>query len=92
MHKKEFAEYISDEYSCTLKDANRIINVFTNSVISILREGKDISLISFGNFSVSKIPARDGRNPRTGEPLKMIVYNQSKFKAGQKLKDSVNNK
>ena len=92
MNKKEFARYISDEHSCTLKEANRIIDVFTNSVISSLSEGKDISLIGFGLFSVSKIPARDGRNPRTGEALKIAAYNQPKFKAGQKLKDSVNNK
>ena len=91
MNKKEFARYISDEYSCTVTEANRIIDLFTNSVISGLSEGKDISLTGFGLFSVSKIPARDGRNPKTGEPLKIAAYNQPKFKAGQKLKDSVNN-
>ncbi|MBN8523248.1 MAG: HU family DNA-binding protein [Rickettsiales bacterium] len=51
---------------------------------------KEISLIGFGNFSVSKIEARTGRNPRTGEELKIAAYNQPKFKAGQKLKAAVN--
>ena len=90
MNKKEFARHISDEHSCTLTEANRIIDLFTNSVISGLREDKDISLIGFGNFSVSTISARDGRNPRTGESLKIAAHNQLKFKAGQNLKDSVN--
>ena len=51
-----------------------------------------ISLIGFGNFSVSKVAARAGRNPRTGETIQIKAYNQPKFKTGQKLKDAVNNK
>lgn len=90
MNKKEFAGHIADKHSCTLKEANRIIDVFTDAVISSLSEGKDISLIGFGNFSVSKVPARDGRNPRTGESLKIKAYNKPKFKVGQKLKSAVN--
>lgn len=55
-------------------------------------QGKEISLIGFGNFSVSKVAARTGRNPRTGEALKIAAYNQPKFKVGQKLKNAVNQK
>ena len=50
MNKKEFAGHIADKHSCTLKEANRIIDVFTDAVISSLSEGKDISPIGFGNF------------------------------------------
>jgi len=90
MNKKVFADYISEKHSCTRKEARHIIDMFTSSVTSVLAEGKQISLIGFGNFSVSKIEARDGRNPRTGEPLKIPAYNQVKFKVGQKIKNSVN--
>lgn len=55
-----------------------------------MEQGKEISLIGFGSFSVSKIEARNGRNPRTGEALKIAAYNQPKFKVGQKLKDACN--
>jgi len=55
-------------------------------------KGSEISLIGFGNFSVSKVAARAGRNPRTQEPMQMPAYNQVKFKIGQKLKDAVNPK
>jgi nucleoid DNA-binding protein len=47
-------------------------------------------LIGFGSFSVQRVEAREGRNPRTGDALKIAAYNQPKFKVGQKLKDAVN--
>ena len=90
MNKKVFADYISEKHSCTRKEARHVIDMFINSVTSALAEGKEISLIGFGNFSVSKIEARDGRNPRTGEPLKIPAYNQVKFKVGKKMKNAVN--
>ena len=68
------------------------IDTFTSSVINAIGQGKEISLIGFGNFTVSKVAARTGRNPRTGEELQIAAYNQPKFKVGQKLKDAVNQK
>ena len=92
MNKQEFVDHIASEHSCTKKEAEKAIDMFTSSVIDALGEGKEISLIGFGNFSVNKIAARSGRNPRTGEALKIAAYNQPKFKVGQKLKDVVNQK
>ena len=66
--------------------------MFTSSVIDALSKGNKISLIGFGSFSVQKVEAREGRNPRTGDTLKIAAYNQPKFKVGQKLKDAVNKK
>ena len=90
MNKGEFINYISAKHNCTKVDAEKTIDMFTSSVIDALGTGNEISLIGFGNFSVSKVEARDGRNPRTGEALKIAAYNQPKFKVGQKLKDAVN--
>ena len=90
MNKGEFINYISAKHSCTKVDAEKTIDMFTSSVIDALGSGNEISLIGFGNFSVSKVKARDGRNPRTGEALKIAAYNQPKFKVGQKLKDACN--
>ena len=92
MNKQEFAQHIVDKHSCNLREAQKIIDIFTSSVISRLGEGDCISLLGFGIFSVTKVPARDGRNPRTGEAIQIDAYNQPKFKAGQKLKDAVNKK
>ena len=92
MNKGEFINYISEKNSCTKVEAEKVIDMFTSSVIDAIATGNEISLVGFGNFSVSKVAARDGRNPRTGATLKIAAYNQPKFKVGQKLKDAVNSK
>jgi nucleoid DNA-binding protein len=92
MNKGEFVSYIAEQNNCTKVEAEKVIDMFTSSVIDAIGDGNEISLIGFGNFSVSKVAARDGRNPRTGEALKIAAYNQPKFKVGQKLKDAVNSK
>ena len=90
MNKSEFEKYIAEKHSITQKEAGNIIDMFTSSVISALGEGSEISLIGFGNFSVSEVAARAGRNPRTGEVIQIAAYKQPRFKVGQKLKDAVN--
>jgi len=90
MNKSEFEKYIAEKHSITQKEAGNIIDMFTSSVISALGEGSEISLIGFGNFSVSEVAARAGRNPRTGEVIQIAAYKQPRFKVGKKLKDAVN--
>ena len=90
MNKSDFEKHISTKHSIIQKEAGNIIDVFTSSVISALGEGKEISLIGFGNFSVSEVAERAGRNPKTGEVLQIKAYKQPRFKVGQKLKDAVN--
>lgn len=92
MNKAEFVNHIAGHYQCTKVEAEKAIDMFTSSVIDAIGQGKEISLIGFGNFSVSKVAARTGRNPRTGAALKIAAYNQPKFKVGQKLKDAINKK
>ena len=90
MNKADFVNHIAGQYQCTKVDAEKAIDMFTSSIIDALGQGKEISLVGFGNFIVSKVEARTGRNPRTGESLNIAAYNQPKFKVGQKLKDAVN--
>jgi len=92
MNKQEFVKHIAEQHKCTQVEAEKAIDIFTSSVIDALGEGKEVSLIGFGSFSVRKVEARTGRNPRTGDALKIAAYNQPKFKVGQKLKDAVNKK
>ena len=91
MNKSEFEKYIATKHSITQKEAGNMIDIFTSSVISALGEGNDIKLVGFGNFSVSNVEARKGRNPQTGAKIDIKAYKQPKFKVGQKLKDAVNN-
>lgn len=90
MNKEEFVGYISGQHKCTKKEGNRIIYLFTTSVIEAMGEGKEVSLAGFGIFSVNKLAARKGRNPRTGEGLDIAAHNQPRFKAGEKLKKACN--
>ena len=90
MNKSELMNHIADEHSITKIEAEKVIDRFTSSIISALSKGNEISLMGFGNFSVSKVAARAGRNPRTGETIQIAAYNQPRFKVGQKLKNAVN--
>ena len=90
MNKAELITHIADEHSITKIEAEKVIDRFTGSIISALSKGNEISLMGFGNFSVSKVAARAGRNPRTGETIEIAAYNQPRFKVGQKLKNAVN--
>ena len=90
MNKSEFEKYIAEKHSITQKEAGNMIDMFTSSVISALGEGKEVSLVGFGNFSVSEVAAHTGRNPNTGEALEIKAYKQPRFKVGKKLKDAVN--
>ena len=92
MNKGEFVKYTATQHDITQDEANKAIDMFTSSVTSALAEGDEVSLIGFGNFTVSDVPARPGRNPRTGEVLQIAGYKQPRFKVGQKLKDAVNNR
>jgi DNA-binding protein HU-beta len=92
MKKSDFITYISEKHTITKAKAEKTIDMFTSSVMSALGEGNEVSLIGFGNFSVSKVAARAGRNPRTGETIKIPAYKQPRFKVGKKMKDAVNHK
>ena len=92
MNKTQFVKHLATQNSITQDEANKAIDMFTSSVTSALAGGDEVSLIGFGNFSVSKMASRPGRNPKTGETIQIKAYNQPKFKVGQKLKNAVNSK
>ena len=66
------------------------LKAFTETVAEELKNGEKIQLVGFGTFEVAERPAREGRNPRTGETMKIAASKSPKFKAGKALKDSLN--
>ena len=90
MNKADFVSHIAELHECTKVEAEKVIDMFTSSVIDAVSKGNDITLVGFGQFIVGKLAARDGRNPKTQEPMAIAAYNQVRFRAGQKLKDAVN--
>jgi nucleoid DNA-binding protein len=92
MNKSEFIKHISTTHNCKQIEAEKTLDMFISSITSALAEGNEIFLMGFGNFSVSKVEARAGRNPRNGEAIEVSARNMVKFRVGQKLKHAVNKK
>ena len=92
MNKADFVSHIAELHECTKVEAEKVIDMFTSSLIDAARKGNDISLVGFGQFAVSQIAARTGRNPKTQQPMEIAAYRHVRFKAGQKLRDAVNEK
>lgn len=90
MNKAELINAMAEESGLTKKDTEIALKAFTSVVSQELTKGNSIQLVGFGTFDVSKRAARTGRNPKTGEELKIKAANTPKFKAGKALKDLVN--
>lgn len=90
MKKVELVEAVAEETGLTKADATRAIDATFKAIMNALANGDKVPLVGFGTFDVSKRAARDGRNPRTGEPVTIAARNAVTFKAGSALKDAVN--
>lgn len=90
MNKPELVDTIARDAGLTKVDAQRALDSFTNAVQKQLKKGDDVSITGFGKFSVSKRAARTGRNPQTGESLKIKASKSPKFSAGATFKAAVN--
>lgn len=90
MNKTELVAAIAEKTELTKKDAESALKAFTDVVAEELKKGEKIQLVGFGTFEVSERAAREGRNPQTGETMKIAASKAPKFKAGKVLKDQVN--
>ena len=90
MKKVELIEAVAQEAGLTKADATKAIDATFATITKALANGDKVPLVGFGTFAVSKREAREGRNPRTGETVKIAARNAVTFKAGTALKDSVN--
>jgi DNA-binding protein HU-beta len=90
MNKADFIGAIADKANITKTDAAAAVDAMVEVVKKALRKGDTISLVGFGTFSVRKRAGRTGRNPRTGETIKIKASKNPVFKAGKALKDAVN--
>jgi DNA-binding protein HU-beta len=90
MNKGEFVTAVSDAAELTKADAARAVDAMIEVITTALKNGDDVTLVGFGTFSVRKRAARQGRNPQTGEAIKIKASKNPAFKAGKALKDAVN--
>ena len=90
MNKTELIAAVAEKAEISKKDAEKAVKAFTDVVSEELVNGGKIQLVGFGTFEVSERPAREGRNPRTGETMTIAATKTPKFKVGKALKDMVN--
>ena len=90
MNKAELIAAVAEKAEISKKDAEKAVKAFTDVVSEELVNGGKIQLVGFGTFEVSERPAREGRNPRTGETMTIAATKTPKFKVGKALKDMVN--
>ncbi len=90
MTKAELVEAMAKDAGISKAAASKALDSFTANVTKALKkkDGK-VTLVGFGTFSKTRRKARTGRNPQTGEVIKIKASNAVKFKAGKKLKDSI---
>ena len=90
MNKAELVAAMAEQAGLSKKDAEAALKAFTDVVSEELKNGGKVQLVGFGTFEVSERAAREGRNPQSGEVMKIAASKAPKFKAGKALKDLVN--
>ena len=90
MTKAELIEQMAMDAKISKAAAGVVLDSFMNNITNALKK-KDakVTLVGFGTFAKVRRKARKGRNPKTGEPLKIKARNAVTFKAGKKLKDAI---
>ena len=92
MNKAELVAAVAEKAELSKKDSEKVLKAFVDVVTDELIKGEKVQLVGFGTFEVSERAAREGRNPQTGETMKIEASKAPKFKAGKALKDMVNGK
>ncbi len=90
MNKSELIDAVAAAADISKAKAAQAVDGMTASVTKALSKGDQVTLVGFGTFSVRDRAARTGRNPRTGEEIKIAAAKIPAFKAGKALKDAVN--
>lgn len=90
MNRMDLVSAVAKSADLSKKDAEAAVKGVFDAISSALEKGDKVQLIGFGTFDVSERAAREGRNPRTGETMKIAASKTPRFKAGKALKDKLN--
>lgn len=89
MNKNDLITAVATEASLTKADAAKSVDAILEAIANSLKKNEEVRLVGFGTFSISNRAATTGRNPRTGEAIKIPAAKLPRFKAGKALKDAV---
>tara|TARA_Y100000590_G_scaffold122580_1_gene140383 strand:+ start:3263 stop:3535 length:273 start_codon:yes stop_codon:yes gene_type:complete len=90
MNKDDLINKIASNLDMKKTEARAAVDSVITNIVDSLKSGKEVRLVGFGTFLVSKREARTGRNPRTGETIQIPAKKVPKFRAGKDLKNSIN--
>ena len=90
MNKTELIDAVAEAADLTRAESSRAVDAVIASVTKALKGGDAVTLVGFGTFQVRDRAARTGRNPKTGDTIKIAASKNPSFKAGKALKDAVN--
>ncbi|AOX63123.1 MULTISPECIES: HU family DNA-binding protein [Gammaproteobacteria] len=90
MNKTELIDAVAEAADLTKAESSRAVDAVIASVTKALKGGDAVTLVGFGTFQVRDRAARTGRNPKTGDTIKIAASKNPSFKAGKALKDAVN--
>ena len=90
VNKTELIEHIAKNADISKAAATRALESTIGAIRTTLKKGGSVSLVGFGTFAVGKRAARTGRNPRTGDAIKIKAAKIPKFRPGKALKDALN--
>ena len=89
MNKAELVAAIAGDAGISKSAAEKALNSFTSNVTGVLKSGERIALVGFGTFSVQERAERNGRNPQTGQSIRIPARKVVKFAAGKSLKEAI---
>lgn len=89
MNKNDLITSVAEKSGLTKADSTRAVEGVLQSITDCLKANEEVRLVGFGTFTVIKRPAGEGRNPRTGEKIKISASKQPKFRAGKGLKEAI---
>jgi DNA-binding protein HU-beta len=90
VNKADLIEAVAKSAGLSKAASEKAIDATLNAIKGVLKKGQSVTLVGFGTFKVGKRAARAGRNPRTGESIRIKAARVPKFSAGKALKDAVN--
>lgn len=90
MNKTQLIDVVATKTGLTKKAAEAAVNAMNEAITEALKAGDKVQLIGFGTYEVKERAARDGRNPKTGETIKIAASKAPAFSAGKALKDAIN--
>jgi DNA-binding protein HU-beta len=90
VNRNELVDAVAGKAGLQKSSANKAVDAVFDTITGALKGGSEVRLVGFGTFSVASRAASEGRNPRTGEKIRIAASKQAKFKPGKRLRDELN--